>query len=242
MQFLYKSGAVILFFLLLAGCGGQLQGSADNNHPDQASSKQEEGYMIKEDVDNINDHLDYEDRKTDTIYMAGGCFWGVEAYMSRIYGVADVVSGYANGEGSDPSYADVVKGDEHFAETVKVTYDPERVSLDTLINRLFKVIDPTSKNQQGNDVGEAYRTGIYYADKADEETVKSAVADEQAYYDDAIETEAKQLDNFYKAEEMHQDYLEKNPNGYCHINLTTANDFAIEPIEKDKDIVKKLSQ
>lgn len=198
--------------------------------------------MLKSDVDNINDHLHYKDRKLDKIYFAGGCFWGVEAYMSRIYGVADVVSGYANGEGKSPSYEDVIKGDKQFAETVKVTYDPERVSLDTLIDRLFQVIDPTSENKQGNDVGVQYRTGIYYTDKADKKTVKSAVKHEQTYYNDKIMTEARSLENFYKAEDFHQDYLEKNPNGYCHINLNTVNDFAIKPIDMDKEIVKKLSK
>ncbi|GAA0447441.1 hypothetical protein GCM10008983_26850 [Lentibacillus halophilus] len=245
MQLTYKLIVVVLCSLFLAACGGQPQGTSNdsnNNHPDPSSAAKEDGYMLKSDVDNINDHLDYSDRKLDKIYFAGGCFWGVEAYMSRIYGVADVVSGYANGEGKNPSYADVIKGDKHFAETVEVTYDPERVSLDTLIDRLFQVIDPTSENKQGNDVGVQYRTGIYYTNKADKKTVTSAVKNEQTYYDEEIATEAKPLKNFYTAEEEHQDYLEKNPNGYCHINLNTANTFAIDPIEMDEEIVKKLSK
>ncbi|WP_232217778.1 peptide-methionine (S)-S-oxide reductase MsrA [Virgibacillus sp. SK37] len=198
--------------------------------------------MLKPDVKNINDHLEYEGRDLKKIYFAGGCFWGVEAYMNRIYGVSQVVSGYANGKGKNPSYEDVIKGDQNFAETVEVTYDPERVSLDTLIDRLFQVIDPTSKNKQGNDVGVQYRTGIYFTTPAEEEVVKSAIEREQEYYKDAIVTEAQPLENFYKAEEFHQDYLEKNPNGYCHINLNTANQFAIDPIEMDKEIVEKLSK
>lgn len=198
--------------------------------------------MLKSDMDNINDHLDYSNSNLEKIYFAGGCFWGVEAYMNRLYGVADVVSGYANGKGKNPSYADVIKGDRHFAETVEVTYDPERTSLDTLIDRLFQVIDPTSENKQGNDVGIQYRSGIYYTDKADAKTVKYAVEQEQKYYDEQIATEAKPLKNFYKAEDFHQDYLEKNPNGYCHINLATANQFAINPIEMDEKIVKELSK
>ncbi len=245
MPFTYKLIVVVSCCFFLTACSGQLQGSsndANNNHPDPASTEKGEGYVLKPDVDNINNHLDYKNRKLNKIYFAGGCFWGAEAYMSRIYGVADVVSGYANGEGKNPSYEDVIKGDNHFAETVEVAYDPERVSLDTLIDRLFQVIDPTSKNRQGNDVGVQYRTGIYYTDAAEEKTVTSAVKEEQAYYDDKIVTEARPLKNFYKAEEFHQDYLEKNPDGYCHINLNTANAFAINPIEMDKEIVKKLSK
>lgn len=245
MHFKYKSIVVVLCCLFLAACSGNSIGAtngSENNHPDPNSSNKEEGYMLKSDVDNINDHLDYSDHNLKKVYFAGGCFWGVEAYMNRLYGVADAVSGYANGKGENPSYADVIKGEKHFAETVEVTYDPERVSLDTLINRLFQVIDPTSENKQGNDVGIQYRSGIYYTNEAEAKTVKSAVEKEQTYYDEQIATEAKPLKNFYKAEENHQDYLKKNPNGYCHINLATADEFAINPIKMDEEIVKKRSK
>ncbi|WP_153731443.1 peptide-methionine (S)-S-oxide reductase MsrA [Sporosarcina obsidiansis] len=200
------------------------------------------GYMLKEDIRNVNEHLDYADRSLKTIYFAGGCFWGVEAYMARVYGVADTESGYANGEGENPSYEDVIKGDQQFAETVKVTYDPERVSLEALIDYLFRVIDPTTKDQQGNDVGVQYRTGIYYDDEKDATIVKQAIKKEQGYYDQEIKTEAEPLLNFYTAEEYHQDYLEKNPNGYCHINLHVLDDEPILPIEQDEDIIKGLSR
>lgn len=244
MHFKYKLILLVLSCLLLAACSGIPPSSSNhsNNHPDPESPEKGEGYVLKPDVKNINDHLDYEGQRLKEIYFAGGCFWGVEAYMNRIYGVAEVDSGYANGKGENPSYEDVIKGDKHFAETVKVTYDPERVSLDTLIDRLFQVIDPTSENKQGNDVGVQYRTGIYYTEDVEKKTVQSAVEREQNYYKDPLVTEALPLENFYKAEEMHQDYLVKNPNGYCHINLKTANDFPVKPIKMDEKIVKEQSE
>ncbi len=200
------------------------------------------GYVLNEDVRNINEHLDYQNRSLKTIYFAGGCFWGVEAYMERVYGVANTESGYANGEGENPSYEDVIKGDQQFAEAVQVTYDPERVDLETLIDYLFRVIDPTTKNQQGNDKGVQYRTGIYYEDELDAAIVKETVAKEKNDYEQEIVTEAEPLKNYYPAEDFHQDYLAKNPNGYCHINMNVLDDEPIFPIETDKAIIKKLGQ
>ena len=230
-------------FLLLTGCeaGAQKDGTS-TGRPATGTEPSETGYILKSDVKNINVHLDYTDSELKTIYFAGGCFWGVEAYMARIYGVSEVVSGYANGTGENPSYEDVISGDEGFAETVEVTYDPKRITLETLIDYLFQVIDPTSLNKQGNDVGVQYRTGIYYSDETDAEPVKQAVKKEQEYYKSDVVTEATPLKNFYRAEDFHQDYLQKNPNGYCHVNLHTLDDMAIEPIEQDEAIVKKLSE
>ena len=113
-----------------------------------------------------------------TIYLAGGCFWGLEAYFQRIGGVVDAVSGYANGKTAHPSYEDVIQGSGH-AETVKVTYDADRLSLDDILRYYFRVIDPTSLNKQGNDRGEQYRTGIYYTDPAEAKVVSAAIAREQ---------------------------------------------------------------
>lgn len=245
MTFKYKLLAIVLSSLFLAACGDMTIGSSEpsnNQHPDPKPSEEGDGYIMKDTVENINDHLDYEERDLKKIYFGGGCFWGVEAYMQKIYGVAQVNSGYANGNGEDPSYEDVINGDQGFVEAVEVTYDPERISLDTLIDRLFKVIDPTSENKQGNDVGVQYRTGIYYTEDDEESVVKKTVEEEQQYYEDEIVTEAVPLKNFYKAEDFHQDYLEKNPNGYCHINLNAADSYPIDPIDMDKDIVKDLSE
>ncbi|MEK3695416.1 bifunctional peptide-methionine (S)-S-oxide reductase MsrA/peptide-methionine (R)-S-oxide reductase MsrB [Paenibacillus sp. FSL R10-2199] len=167
------------------------------------------------------------DKDLHNLYLAGGCFWGVEAYMSRIQGVQDVTSGYANGEGENPAYEDVIRGDRGFAETVHVKYDPKQVTLQQLLESYFKVVDPTSRNKQGNDRGVQYRTGIYYSSPEDAAIIQQAVDQEQANYDKPIVTEVLPLKNYYLAEEYHQDYLEKNPNGYCHIDLSILDEQAV---------------
>lgn len=165
------------------------------------------------------------------VYLAGGCFWGVEAYMARIHGVQDVTSGYANGEGEQPTYEDVIRGDRGFAETVHVKYDPKQVNLQKLLEYYFRVVDPTSLNKQGNDQGIQYRSGIYYTSEEDAKIIQQAVAEEQKKYDKPIVTEVGPLQNYYLAEEYHQDYLEKNPNGYCHIDLSILDkqEIVIDP-------------
>lgn len=235
-----RSILLILITCLLAACNSQP--STTTADTPVVNPEEVEGYLLQDDVKNINEHLDYTASELKTIYFAGGCFWGVEAYFARIYGVADTVSGYANGTGENPSYEEVIQGDKAFVETVKVTYDPERVSLDELIEHLFSVIDPTSENKQGNDVGIQYRSGIYYDEAMDATTVEEAIKKEQQQYDKPIVTEAEPLQNFYLAEAYHQDYLVKNPNGYCHINLQTLDTLPINPIAKDEMIVQKLSK
>ena len=157
------------------------------------------------------------DKKQSVIYLAGGCFWGLEKLMQSIPGVTDAVSGYANGTGeADANYKTVTGGQTGFRETVKVTYDPEQVSLDALLLAYFYVIDPTVENRQGNDVGSQYQTGVYYADDAAKETVERIAALERGRRKKFV-VEIGSLVNFFPAEEYHQDYLDKNPNGYCHI-------------------------
>ena len=162
---------------------------------------------------------------TRTIYLAGGCFWGVEAYMERITGVADAVSGYANGDPklANPSYEQVIGGSGH-TETVKVTYDADKTNLETLLKYYFRVVDPTSLNKQGNDRGVQYRTGIYYTDPADQAVIRAVVKEQQSKYQQKIVVEEQPLEHFYLAEMYHQDYLAKNPNGYCHVDLSLADD------------------
>lgn len=151
------------------------------------------------------------------IYLAGGCFWGLEKLMQSIPGVTDAVSGYANGTGeADANYRTVVGGKTGFRETVKVTYDPERVSLDALLLAYFYVIDPTVENRQGNDVGSQYQTGVYYVDDESRETVERIAALERGRRTKFV-VEIGPLVNFFPAEEYHQNYLDKNPGGYCHI-------------------------
>ena len=165
------------------------------------------------------------------IYLAGGCFWGVEEYFSLVPGVADAVSGYANGSTESPTYEQVCTGATGHAETVRVTYDPAIVSLKTLVEQLFAIIDPLSVNRQGNDVGSQYRTGVYYADPADEPAIRAVFDAEQARRDGPIATELGPLECFYEAEEYHQDYLRKNRGGYCHVNFASLSDVRTERAE-----------
>lgn len=154
------------------------------------------------------------------IYLAGGCFWGVEEYFSRIEGIIDTEVGYANGKKVNPTYQQVCTGLTGHAETVYVKYDESIVSLELILERFFRIIDPTLLNRQGGDIGSQYRTGIYYTDFDDIEIINKAIEKEQIKYNDPIVTEVKELAFFYYAEDYHQDYLKKNPGGYCHIDMS----------------------
>lgn len=180
--------------------------------------------------------------RTQTIYLAGGCFWGMEAYMERVAGVVDVISGYANGNAQfvRPSYEQVIEGSGH-AETVKVTFDQDKTNLETILAYYLRVIDPTSMNQQGNDRGIQYRTGIYYTDSKDKVIVDKVLANLQLKFPKKIAVENQKLNHFYPAEEYHQDYLAKNPNGYCHIDISLANEkIAVSPIHRESEKVLDL--
>ena len=151
------------------------------------------------------------------IYLAGGCFWGTEHYFKQIDGVVDTEVGYANGTTENPTYKDVCTDKTGFAETVHVIYNPDKVSLKFLLEMYFKAIDPTSINRQGHDTGTQYRTGVYYTDSTDEATISKVFDEEQRHIQGKIVVENLPLKNFYKAEHYHQDYLDKNPDGYCHL-------------------------
>jgi peptide-methionine (S)-S-oxide reductase len=154
------------------------------------------------------------------IALAGGCFWGVEEYMSRIPGVTETTVGYANGHTENPTYQQVCSHTTGHAETCLVAYDESRISLEELLERYWLVVDPTIKDRQGHDTGSQYRTGIYYEDESDEPVIRKSVGEEQKKYDQPIVTEVEPLKYFYPAEEYHQKYLKKNPGGYCHIDLS----------------------
>ena len=175
------------------------------------------------------------------IYLAGGCFWGLEEYLSRIDGVTDTEVGYANGEGEDPTYEEVCGGTLGFAETVEVSYDPRTISLNRLLEAFFSVIDPTSRYRQGNDRGVQYRTGIYYVDSADQPVIEEFVERRRALYTKGIVTEVEPLRNFYRAEDYHQDYLKKHPHGYCHIDVSRAAAFcaASGPAEDERSFCRE---
>lgn len=155
-----------------------------------------------------------------TIYFAGGCFWGTEHYFKMIKGVVGTTVGYANSIMENPSYKDVCSGDTLAAETVKVDYDPSLVSLEFLTRMFFHAIDPTSLNRQGNDIGTQYRTGIYYTDNEDLAEICKVFEEQRSTTEGEIVVEVKALQNFYAAEDYHQDYLDKNPDGYCHLPFT----------------------
>jgi len=158
-----------------------------------------------------------ESKHEKIIYLAGGCFWGMEKLMQSIPGVLNAVSGYANGSGeADANYKTVCTGRTGFRETVRVTYDPTRVSLDQLLFAYFEVIDPAAVNRQGHDTGTQYQAGVYYADTESQATVERIFAIERARTPH-FAVESGPLKNFFPAEEYHQDYLDKNPGGYCHI-------------------------
>ena len=161
--------------------------------------------------------MDFSKESENVIYLAGGCFWGLEHLMQAIPGVIDAQSGYANGTGAaNANYRAVCGGNTGFRETVRVEYDPEQVSLDALLLAYFYVIDPTVKNRQGNDIGSQYQTGVYYTNDRAGETVERIAALERGR-SSAFYVETGPLLNFYPAEDYHQDYLDKHPDGYCHI-------------------------
>jgi len=150
-----------------------------------------------------------------TIYLAGGCFWGLEKYLGLIDGVVSTETGYANGASESAKYGD----GSGYAEAVRVDYDPEVAPLAFLLKTFFAAIDPTSVDRQGNDTGTEYRSGIYYTDPADATIIEVSLQKLQANYDKPIAIESGPLKNYARAEEYHQEYLEKNPGGYCHIPL-----------------------
>ena len=155
------------------------------------------------------------------IYFAGGCFWGTEHYMGTFEGVTETVVGYANGELADPTYQQVYTDRTGHVECVKVIYDEGIISLATLCRLFFRSINPLSINRQGNDCGTRYRTGIYWTDETDRAVVELVYEEVQQAYGEVLAVEKGPLKSFYPAEEYHQDYLVKNPEGYCHLSLDT---------------------
>ena len=151
-----------------------------------------------------------------TIYLAGGCFWGVQKFFDQFDGVISTEVGYANGPEAAPTYQDVCQSSGH-AETVKIVYDESRITLTDLLSYYFMVVDPLSVNKQGNDTGIQYRTGIYYTDEDQLSEARCVFAKEEEKAGAALAVELEPLRNFFTAEEYHQKYLVKNPGGYCHI-------------------------
>ncbi|MCI2058774.1 MAG: peptide-methionine (R)-S-oxide reductase MsrB [Oscillibacter sp.] len=222
-------GVLALCAALLWGCaagtpaGRKAQVQKDEAAGHAAGEKQGADQMTMQGFDGT-----YRKKEgTEVIYLAGGCFWGMEKLAQALPGVLDAVSGYANGDSGtqQPTYELVCTGGTGFKETVRVVYDPAVITLPQLLQAYFLVINPTAVNRQGHDVGTQYQAGIYYRDEASGETVERIAAAEAKKYE-KFAVEHGPLVNFYDAEEYHQDYLEKNPGGYCHIPAHKIEDVA----------------
>lgn len=233
----YLIGFMILFIMILGVF------VLVRNRMGEQGSAQLEDQVKWEAVSNQKEvkPMSAENRKE--IYLAGGCFWGVEEYFSRVKGVEDVTSGYANGKGDTTNYQLI--GQTGHAETVHIVYDNSQVSLKELLLHYFRIIDPTSKNKQGNDIGSQYRTGVYYTDKSDLATINQVFDQVAKKYEKPLVVEKEELRHYVLAEEEHQDYLQKHPNGYCHINVNEASypviDASRYPKPSQEEIKKTLS-
>lgn len=178
------------------------------------------------------------------IYLAGGCFWGVEGYFKKLHGVYETEVGYANGKTDNTDYSKISVTDH--AETVKVCYDKSVISLEEILLHYFRIIDPLSVNRQGNDIGRQYRTGVYYTDDSD-----SKIIDKIFHYEEElhgpIAVKKSTLKNFIKAEDYHQDYLDKNPGGYCHIDISLSSkplfneEYPLPSEDKLREILDRTS-
>lgn len=196
--------AVVLLTVLLTGCtaGDMVQ-------------EKESGYkqIIREETEMIGDN----EMGVSTIYLAGGCFWGMQKFFDQFDGVMKTEVGYANGPDKEPTYQQVCLSSGH-AETVRIDYDPDKISLEELLGYYFMVIDPLSVNRQGNDTGIQYRTGIYYTDESQLPEIRAIYQAEEEKAGAKLAVELEPIKNFFPAEEYHQKYLDKNPGGYCHIS------------------------
>ncbi len=230
----YRLLAMLLITAVPGGCSAPAQAvlpaeAAPESHPvngERKTAKAEAKEAGEGGRETEMERMDFSHEPENVIYLAGGCFWGVEHLMQAIPGVIDAESGYANGtDAADADYATVSAGKTGFRETVRVEYDPEQVSLDALLLAYFHVIDPTVENRQGNDIGTQYQAGIYYTNDKAKETVEH-VAEIERSRSREFHVEIGPLINYYPAEDYHQDYLENNPLGYCHIPMAEIELFS----------------
>ena len=154
---------------------------------------------------------------TETATLAGGCFWGVEELVRELPGVVDTTVGYAGGTLDKPRYEDVKTGRSGHAESLQIVFDPSKITFDEILDFFFRLHDPTTSNRQGNDIGTQYRSAIFYHDDAQRDAAERAKQRAQPKWPRPIVTEIVPFTNFYPAEDYHQDYLQRYPNGYtCH--------------------------
>lgn len=175
------------------------------------------------------------------IYLAGGCFWGVEAYFKRVLGIVDTMVGYAQGDGDETSYERLKE--THHAEVVKLTYNAHVIHLAEILERLYSIIDPLSINKQGGDIGEQYRSGIYYTDEKQLPIIESSLQELSYRLGKPHVLECAALRNFVPAEAYHQDYLDHNPFGYCHVNVHKADEtlYKVQTDESSSELKSRLS-
>lgn len=240
--------ASVLVLVIFASC------SLSNNKttlPDQDSNSSIDKDLnepsSKPEVNPTDPARQVETLKQDerVIYLGGGCFWGVEAYYREFLGIINVEAGYANGESPDTSYRDISRTGH--AEVVKLSYDENTISLEEILLHYFRMIDPLSLNKQGNDVGTQYRVGVYSENQATIDRVQVSLDQLQTHYDQEIVIENELIKNYVTAEEYHQDYLSKNPGGYCHIDISqakkslTPSDLLMNPSDQElKDSLSDL--
>lgn len=211
------------------------------NRPKTESLHQTTGVTTKKEVKNMKRTKEIKQKE---IYLAGGCFWGLEEYFSKIDGVEDASVGYANGTKDDTSY-EILNQTGH-VESVHIVYDENVIDLHSLLLYYFRVVDPISVNKQGNDRGKQYRTGIYYVDDIDLDVIEQSMKEKEQELDKPLAVEVQHLKNYVVAETYHQDYLKKNPGGYCHIDVDMADVPVIDetkyPKPSDDDLRKMLSK
>jgi len=238
---------ILTLFMVITGCAmsnsnTKSNGAEEKGLPEISENKEEDSK-----IESFKIVPDYKNSRYKEIYLAGGCFWGIQAYIDRIVGVEYTNVGYANGKSEETDYYSI-KETGH-AETAYVVYNPEKITLEELLGYFYGIIDSTSLNKQGNDQGSQYRSGIYYVNEEDKKIIKAATANEQAKFSEKIVTEIQPLENYILAEDYHQDYLEKNPDGYCHINLSNIprekpkvnlEDYHKPPIEEIKEKLTNL--
>ena len=163
------------------------------------------------------------------IILAGGCFWGVEAYFQRLNGVIKTEVGYTDGVSENPTYKEVCSGTTNHTEACKIEYDETVITLEKILEHFFRIIDPTSLNRQGHDIGTQYRTGVFYNNLEDKEIIEKFIENKKSEYSNPIVVDVKEEKRFWNAEEYHQNYLIKNPGGYCHVNLDIIKPDEIKP-------------
>jgi peptide-methionine (S)-S-oxide reductase len=168
------------------------------------------------------------------IVVAGGCFWGVEEYYRRLIGTYETRVGYAQGVTDTPEYKIVCSGRTLHAEVVEITYEESMLSLQKVLEHLFRIIDPTSLNKQGGDIGTQYRVGVYPETEEDYRIAQEFIASRQKDYAKPLVFELEYLKKFWKAEDYHQEYLVKNPGGYCHVDMHKIKPEELKPEYRKK--------